>query len=67
MSGGYGLRTMSTKDGGYNPLSYHCGSIWAHDTAIVISGLARDGFGPVAGELVEGLLAGAEAFGYRIP
>jgi glycogen debranching enzyme len=67
MSGGYGLRTMSTKDGGYNPLSYHCGSIWAHDTAIVIAGLAREGFGAVAASLAEGLLAGAEAFGYRIP
>ncbi len=67
MSGGYGLRTMSTRDGGYNPLSYHCGSVWAHDTAIVISGLAREGFGTVAAELAEGLLAGAEAFGYRIP
>jgi glycogen debranching enzyme len=67
MSGGYGLRTMSTMDGGYNPLSYHCGSVWAHDTAIVISGLAREGFGTVAAELAEGLLAAAEAFGYRIP
>jgi glycogen debranching enzyme len=67
MSGGYGLRTMSAKDGGYNPLSYHCGSVWAHDTAIVISGLAREGFGVVAAELAEGLLAAAEAFGYRIP
>jgi glycogen debranching enzyme len=67
MSGGYGLRTMSAKDGGFNPLSYHCGSVWAHDTAIVISGLAREGFGTVAAELAEGLLAGAEAFGYRIP
>jgi glycogen debranching enzyme len=67
MSSGYGLRTMSTLDGGYNPLSYHCGSIWAHDTAIVIAGLAREGFGAVAADLAEGLLAGAEAFGYRVP
>jgi glycogen debranching enzyme len=67
MSGGYGLRTMSTMDGGYSPLSYHCGSIWAHDTAIAIAGLAREGFGGVAAGLAEGLLAGAEAFGYRIP
>ena len=67
MSGGFGLRTMSTMDGGYNPLSYHCGSIWAHDTAIVIAGLAREGFGTVAADLAEGLLAGAEAFGYRVP
>jgi glycogen debranching enzyme len=67
LSGGYGLRTMSTSDGGYNPLSYHCGSIWAHDTAIVIGGLAAEGFGAAAAQLADGLLTGAEAFGYRLP
>ena len=30
--------------GGYNPISYHCGSVWPHDTAIVAAGLARYGF-----------------------
>ena len=51
MAGGYGLRTMSSDSGGYNPLSYHCGSIWPHDTAIVLSGLARSGHGRVAAQL----------------
>ena len=36
MAGGFGLRTMSTHDAAFSPLSYHCGSVWAHDTAIVI-------------------------------
>jgi glycogen debranching enzyme len=67
MSGGYGLRTMSASAGGYRPLSYHCGSVWPHDTAIVLTGLARAGFGSVAAELVEGLLAAGEAFDYRLP
>jgi glycogen debranching enzyme len=67
MADGFGLRTMSALDSGYNPLSYHCGSIWPHDTAIVVAGLARAGFDAAAASLAEGLLAAAEAFGYRIP
>jgi glycogen debranching enzyme len=67
MSGGYGLRTMSTKDAGFSPLSYHCGSVWPHDTAIAVAGLARAGFGTQAAELAEGVLAAGEAFGYRLP
>ncbi len=67
MSSGFGLRTMSTQDGGFSPLSYHCGSVWAHDTAIAIAGLARAGHGAEAAVLTEGLLAAAEAFDYRLP
>ncbi|MFC4586318.1 amylo-alpha-1,6-glucosidase [Sphaerisporangium corydalis] len=67
MAGGFGLRTMSSRDGGFSPLSYHCGSIWAHDTAIVVAGLARAGFGAEAARLAEGLLAAGEEFGYRLP
>ena len=43
MDSGFGLRTMSAANGGYSPLSYHCGSVWTHDTAIAILGLARAG------------------------
>src|SRR6202035_2659074 len=32
---GWGVRTMASSMGGYNPLNYHCGSVWPHDTAIV--------------------------------
>jgi glycogen debranching enzyme len=67
MSGGYGLRTMSARDGAYSPLSYHCGSIWTHDTAIVAAGLARAGFAAPARTLIDGLLVAAETFGYRMP
>jgi glycogen debranching enzyme len=67
MSGAYGLRTMSAHDGGYSPLSYHCGSVWTHDTAIVAAGLARAGFGAPAATLIDGLLTAAETFGYRLP
>nr|WP_221378657.1 hypothetical protein [Actinoplanes polyasparticus] len=67
MSGGYGLRTMSSGDGGFAPLSYHCGSVWTHDTAIVAAGLARAGFAAEAGRLIDGLLTAGEAFGFRLP
>ncbi|SDJ36543.1 glycogen debranching N-terminal domain-containing protein [Nonomuraea jiangxiensis] len=64
---GFGLRTMSALDAGFSPLSYHCGSIWPHDTAIVLAGLAREGFDAQAATLAEGLLAAAESFDYRLP
>ena len=38
LDSGLGLRTMAAGDGGYAPLSYHCGSVWPHDTAVVIAG-----------------------------
>ena len=67
MSGGYGLRTMSADDRGFAPLSYHCGSIWAHDTAIVAAGLAQGGFAATAASLIDGLLTAGEAFDFRLP
>jgi glycogen debranching enzyme len=67
MSSGFGLRTMSAASGGYSPLSYHCGSIWPHDTAIAIHGLSRAGFPGHAMVLADGLLAAGAAFGGRLP
>ncbi len=67
LDSGLGLRTMSTESGGYSPLSYHCGSVWPHDTAIVIAGLRRCGRADEATGLVEGLLAASLAFGHRLP
>jgi len=67
LAGGFGLRTMSTDDAAFSPLSYHCGSIWSHDTAIVVDRLARAGFAAPAATLASGLLAAAEAFDYQLP
>lgn len=67
LSSGFGLRTMSSDSGGYWPLSYHGGSVWTHDTAIAVLGLAREGHDEVAAQLIEGLLAAAEGFEYRVP
>jgi glycogen debranching enzyme len=67
LDSGLGLRTMSAAAGGYSPLSYHCGSVWPHDTAIVISGLHRAGLGEYAEGLIEGLLRASVAFQQRLP
>lgn len=67
LNSGFGLRTMSTDSSGYWPLSYHGGSVWTHDTAIAIAGLAREGLSKEAGALVSGLLAAASGFDYRMP
>jgi glycogen debranching enzyme len=56
MNSGFGLRTMSAANAGYSPLSYHCGSVWSHDTAIVIQGLIRSGHAAAAAALADGLL-----------
>jgi glycogen debranching enzyme len=67
LNSGYGVRTMATTSAGYWPLSYHGGSVWAHDTAIAIRGLAKAGFTDAAGVLAAGLLAAADSFDYRMP
>lgn len=67
MAGGFGLRTMSSASGGYSPLSYHCGSVWPHDTAVVIRGLARSGQRERAAALSLRLLGAGPAFGWRLP
>ncbi len=70
---GFGLRTMGSSSTGFNPLSYHCGSIWTHDTAITITGLASaaadrvPGAAATASSLIDGLLAAAAGFDYRMP
>jgi glycogen debranching enzyme len=67
MDSGFGLRTMSARMAGFQPLSYHCGSVWPHDTAIVVHGLVRAGQSARASGLVAGLLAAGEAFDWRLP
>ena len=70
LNSGFGLRTLATSSLGYNPFSYHRGSVWPHDTTIAIHGLARIGGEEAqnsASLLIGGLLSAAEAFDYRLP
>jgi glycogen debranching enzyme len=64
---GWGIRTLATTMTSYNPLSYHNGSVWPHDTAIAAHGLARYGFAKEAGVVGRALLDAAAATGGRLP
>ncbi|MEU6848927.1 glycogen debranching N-terminal domain-containing protein [Actinacidiphila alni] len=64
---GYGLRTLSSTSKAFNPHSYHCGSVWPHDTAIAVLGLAAEGQHAVARSLAEGVVTAAERFDFRLP
>lgn len=63
----WGLRTLGSQERAYNPLGYHLGTVWPHDTGLAIAGLVR--YGEVAGavRLTQGLLTAAEHFGWRLP
>ncbi|PWT85257.1 MAG: amylo-alpha-1,6-glucosidase [Acidobacteria bacterium] len=53
---GWGIRTVGCHESRYNPLSYHNGSIWPHDNAIIAAGMARYGFREFAGRVLMNLL-----------
>jgi glycogen debranching enzyme len=64
---GWGLRTLATSMAAYDPLSYHNGSVWPHDTAICAAGAARYGRWDVVDRVVEGTLDAATHFAGRPP
>lgn len=64
---GFGIRTLSTTNGGYWPMRYHAGAVWPHDTAMIIDGMLADGFAEEARTVAEGLLAAAASFDWRLP
>ncbi len=57
---GWGVRTLSEGTARYNPMSYHNGSVWPHDSAIVAAGFARYGFKAEAAQLTAGLMEACE-------
>lgn len=68
MFSGWGIRTMATTEGGYNPISYHCGSVWPHDTSLIVAGLARYGFVREAARVADGLLSALRFYpDHRLP
>jgi len=67
VNAGWGIRTLGAGERAYDAMSYHCGSVWPHDSALVIDGLARYGRSDDAGRLIAGLLDAAEHHGWRLP
>jgi glycogen debranching enzyme len=67
MFSGWGVRTMSNEDAGYNPIGYHVGTVWPHDNAIVALGLERYGFRDEANRICLAQLDAAGFSGFRLP
>jgi glycogen debranching enzyme len=67
MFSGWGVRTLASDMGAYNPASYHNGSVWPHDNAIIVAGLVRYGFVAEAQRISTALLDAAEYSGGRLP
>ncbi|MFG1651566.1 glycogen debranching N-terminal domain-containing protein [Micromonospora sp. NPDC049275] len=67
MFSGWGVRTLSTEDTGYNPIGYHLGTVWPHDNSIIAAGLARYGHRDAANRIAMAMLEAAAHFDYRLP
>ena len=64
---GWGVRTMSAADAGFNPLSYHNGTVWPHDNSLITWGLARYSRWPEAHRIIRRMLNAAGHFDYQLP
>ena len=68
MNSGWGVRTLGSHEPLFNPMSYHNGSVWPHDNAIIAAGLKRLGLDVEAATLVGEVLEAAMRFpNYRLP
>ncbi len=68
MFSGWGIRTLGEGEAGYNPVGYHLGTVWPHDTAMIAFGLRKYGFDDDFNRIFEALLeAASNAEGYRLP
>jgi glycogen debranching enzyme len=64
---GWGIRTMSKEDGGYNPIEYHNGTVWPHDNSLIACGLHRYGYQNEAARVASALIDAAAYFDHRLP
>ncbi|MEU5536495.1 glycogen debranching N-terminal domain-containing protein [Streptomyces sp. NPDC020362] len=64
---GWGVRTLASGQPAYHPLSYHRGSLWPHDNALITLGLARYGLHDEARTVAHALVDAATAAGHRLP
>jgi glycogen debranching enzyme len=68
MWSGWGIRTLSAAHPYYNPFSYHTGSVWPHDNAIIAGGFRHYGFDDEAAQVARGIFDAAELFpNHRLP
>jgi glycogen debranching enzyme len=68
MFSGWGVRTLASDERRYNPMSYHNGSVWPHDNAILAEGLANAGYRWEAAALLEGFFDAASFMDFqRLP
>ena len=65
---GWGVRTLAAGEARYNPMSYHNGSVWPHDNALIAHGLVRYGFGDLALQIWTGQFEAGMYFDlHRVP
>ncbi|MBV8594400.1 MAG: amylo-alpha-1,6-glucosidase, partial [Caulobacteraceae bacterium] len=64
---GWGLRTVAKGERRFNPMSYHNGSIWPHDTALAVMGMARYGEREGAAKVTRDLFDASKTYGMRMP
>lgn len=64
---GWGIRTLAGDEPGFDPMSYHCGTVWPHDGTLCAVGLARYGMHREAVMVSDAMLATSEAFNGRLP
>ena len=64
---GWGIRTMASDAAAFNPISYHNGTVWPHDTALAAWGLARHGFPAEARRIGRALIEAAAHFDWSLP
>jgi glycogen debranching enzyme len=64
---GWGARTMSSGDAGFNPLEYHNGTVWPHDNSLIAWGLARHERWPEAHRIVRRMIDASAYFEHELP
>ena len=64
---GWGVRTMASTEGSYNPIGYHVGTVWPHDNSIIAWGLRRYGYNAEAARICRAMLEAADFFNHRLP
>jgi glycogen debranching enzyme len=68
MFSGWGIRTFGADQRGYNPIGYHTGTVWPHDTSLIAAGFKRYGFDDASNRLAGQMMEAAQGFpDFRLP